>query len=179
MPISALPPAPQPTDTQAQFNTKAFNLVAALATFVTQTNAVETAVDADAATAAAAASTASNAAATALAAGTGVTGTSSTSLAIGTGSKSLTIETGRAFVAGMPVRIGQAGANANTNYMDGDITSYDAGTGALVVNVTATGGSGTFASWSVRAAPPPAQPSELPFSNTTALAQAQAIALSL
>lgn len=151
MPISALPPAPQPTDTQAQFNTKAFNLVAALSTFVTQTNAVETAVDADAATAAAAASTATSAAATAAAAGTGITGTSTTSLAIGTGSKNLTIETGRDFVAGMPVRIGQAGANANVNHMDGDVTSYDAGTGALVVNVTAIGGTGTFAGWSVRA----------------------------
>lgn len=153
MPISALPPAPQPTDTQAQFNTKAFNLVAALSTFVTQTNAVETAVDADAAAASAAANTASNAAATALAAGTGVTGTSSTSLAIGTGSKSLTIESGRAFVAGMPVRIGQAGANANTNYMDGEVISYDPSSGALVVAIADIGGDGTFASWSVRAAP--------------------------
>jgi len=51
------------------------------------------------------------------------------------------------------VRIGQAGAGANTNYMDGDVTSYDAATGALVVNATATGGSGTFNAWSVRAAP--------------------------
>jgi hypothetical protein len=151
MPITALPPAPLPTDTQAQFNTKAFNLVASLATFVTEANAVETAVDADAATASAAAATATNAAATAQAAGTGITGSSSTSLVIGTGSKSLTIETGRTFVAGIPVRIGEAGANANTNFMDGDVTSYVAGTGALVVNVTATGGSGTLSSWSVRA----------------------------
>ena len=151
MPISALPPAPQPTDTQAQFNTKAFNLVAALNTFVTEANAVETAVDADAVVASAAAATASAAATTALAAGTGITGTSTTSLTISTGSKSLTINTGRAFVAGMPVRIGQAGANANVNYMDGDVTSYDSDTGAMVVEVTEIGGTGTFATWSVRA----------------------------
>jgi hypothetical protein len=151
MPIDPLPSAPLPTDNQATFNTKAFNLVAALGTFVTQTNAVETAVDADAATASAAATTASNAAATALAAGTSITGTSTSTLTIGTGSKSLTIETGRAFVAGIPVRIGEAGVNANINFMDGDVTSYVAGTGALVVNVTDTGGSGTLSSWSVRA----------------------------
>jgi hypothetical protein len=160
MTITALPPAPSPTDTPAQFNTKAFAFVAALDDFVTETNATAVAVDANASDAAASANdaaaqraTAESAAATALAAGTSITGTSATSLTIGTGSKSLTIETGRAFVAGMPVRIGQAGAGANTNYMDGDVTSYDATTGALVVNATATGGSGTFSAWAVRAAP--------------------------
>jgi hypothetical protein len=151
MPIDPLPSAPLPTDNQATFNTKAFNLVAALGTFVTQTNAVETAVDADAATASAAATTASNAAATALAAGTSITGTSTSTLTIGTGSKSLTIETGRAFVAGMPVRVGESGVNANVNYMDGSVTSYDAGTGSLVVNITAVGGTGTISAWAVRA----------------------------
>jgi hypothetical protein len=144
MPIDPLPSAPLPTDNQATFNTKAFNLVAALNTFVTQTNAVETAVDADAATA-------SNAAAMALAAGTSITGTSTSTLTIGTGSKSLTIETGRAFVAGMPVRVGESGANANVNYMDGSVTSYNASTGALVVNVVAIGGTGTLSAWTVRA----------------------------
>jgi hypothetical protein len=48
MPIDALPPAPQPTDDTATFNAKAFALLAALPTFVTQANAVESAVDADA-----------------------------------------------------------------------------------------------------------------------------------
>lgn len=48
MPITALPPAPQPTDDTATFNAKAFALLAALATFVTEANAVESAVDADA-----------------------------------------------------------------------------------------------------------------------------------
>jgi hypothetical protein len=38
--------------------------------------------------------------------------------------------------------------------MDGNVTSYNSGTGALVVNVTGTGGSGTFTSWSVRAVSP-------------------------
>jgi hypothetical protein len=154
MPIDPLPSAPLPTDNQATFNTKAFNLVAALGTFVTQTNAVETAVDADAATASAAATTASNAAATALAAGTSITGTSTSTLTIGTGSKSLTIETGRAFVAGMLIRVGETGANANVNYMQGAVTSYNAGTGALVFNATVTGGTGTLSTWAVRAFEP-------------------------
>lgn len=51
MAITPLPPAPLPTDTQAQFNTKAFALVAALDDFVTETNATATGVDTDAATA--------------------------------------------------------------------------------------------------------------------------------
>jgi hypothetical protein len=175
MPIDPLPSAPLPTDNQATFNTKAFNLVAALGTFVTQTNAVETAVDADAATASAAATTASNAAATALAAGTSITGTSTSTLTIGTGSKSLTIETGRAFVAGMLIRVGETGANANVNYMQGAVTSYNAGTGALVFNATVTGGTGTLSTWAVRAAPEP----NTPFVNNIALAQYQAISLYL
>jgi len=51
MAITPLPPAPEPSDTQAQFDTKAFALVAALDQFVTETNATALAVDADAATA--------------------------------------------------------------------------------------------------------------------------------
>ncbi len=58
MTISALPPAPQPTDTQATFNTKAFALVAALDGFVTQANATGAAADAAAASAATQATTA-------------------------------------------------------------------------------------------------------------------------
>ena len=51
MPITALPTPPLPTDTPADFNTKAFALLRALPTFVTEANALETAVDADATTA--------------------------------------------------------------------------------------------------------------------------------
>ena len=72
---------------------------------------------------------------------------STTSLTIGTGSKSLTIETGKGYVAGQAVLI--ASTAGPTNYMAGQVTSYTSGTGALVVNVTATGGSGTFAAWTI------------------------------
>lgn len=68
MTIDALPSAPLPTDNTATFNTKAFALVAALNNFVTQANAMEAAVDADAVTSSAAATTATNASASAVAA---------------------------------------------------------------------------------------------------------------
>lgn len=71
--------------------------------------------------------------------------TSVTSLAISTGSKSLTVGTGLAYVAGQYVLI----QNTIANYMHGVITSYVSGTGALVVSVSRTLGSGTFASWTV------------------------------
>lgn len=45
MPITALPSAPLPTDTQAAFNTKAFAWVAALATWTTEANALAVTVN--------------------------------------------------------------------------------------------------------------------------------------
>lgn len=71
--------------------------------------------------------------------------TSVTSNTIGTGSKSFTVQTNLAYVPTQPVTV----ANDASNYMTGTVTSYNSGTGALVVNVTATNGSGTFASWSI------------------------------
>lgn len=68
MTITALPSAPLPTDNTATFNSKAFALVAALNTFVTQANAMEVAVDADAIAAAASAVTATNASTSSVAA---------------------------------------------------------------------------------------------------------------
>jgi len=73
--------------------------------------------------------------------------TSTTSLSIGTGSKSLTIETGKGFTIGQPVLI--ASTAAPSNYMNGQVTAYNSTTGAMTVNVTNIGGSGTIASWAV------------------------------
>lgn len=73
--------------------------------------------------------------------------TSSTSLTVGTGSKSLTIDTGKGFAVGQPVLI--ASTASPTNYMSGQVTAYNSGSGAMTVNVTAIGGSGTVASWAV------------------------------
>jgi len=46
MAITPLPPAPLPTDTPAEFNTKGFNLVAALDDFVSDANTLQTEVNA-------------------------------------------------------------------------------------------------------------------------------------
>lgn len=75
------------------------------------------------------------------------TATSVTSNTIGTGSKSFTIETAKGFVVGQFVII--ASTASPGNYLIGQVTSYNAMTGALVVDVTATGGSGTFADWTI------------------------------
>jgi hypothetical protein len=60
--MTTLPTAPLPTDDTSTFNTRAFALVASLAGFVTEANALESAVDADATSAAANASSAASSA---------------------------------------------------------------------------------------------------------------------
>jgi hypothetical protein len=80
----------------------------------------------------------------------GFLGTSTTSLLIETGAKSFTTQTAKSFLVGMFV---QAFSQADhANYMYGSVTSYNSGTGALVVEVTAVGGSGTLNDWLLLAA---------------------------
>lgn len=83
MSITPLPTAPAVTDTTSEFNTKAFNWVAALSTFTTEANAQAVAVDADATAAAASASDALAAASTALATVGAVAWVSGTTYATG------------------------------------------------------------------------------------------------
>jgi hypothetical protein len=71
--------------------------------------------------------------------------TSTTSLTIGTGSKTLTIQSGKAFLANQWLVIFET--TAPTNSMLAQVTSYT-GT-SLVANVTATGGAGTHTDWTV------------------------------
>lgn len=73
--------------------------------------------------------------------------TSTTSLTVGTGTKNLTIEAGKGFTAGQAIIVAETAAPAN--YMLGQVTSYDSGTGALVFDSTLTGGSGTASAWSI------------------------------
>lgn len=143
MPITALPTPPSRTDA-ANFNTRAESFLGALPTFVTQANALATETNGYAANAAASAATAVNA--------PGTSATSTTSLAVGTGSKSLTIQTGKALVVGQWVTITSTATPAD--WMHGQITAYTSGTGALVVNVGMTAGSGTIAAWTVGLAAP-------------------------
>lgn len=76
-----------------------------------------------------------------------LTGTSSTSVEIGTGSKSFTTQTDRQFSLGQDLKI-LSTASPN-NHMVGSVTSYNATTGVLVVEVTGTSGVGTFANWTI------------------------------
>jgi hypothetical protein len=168
MTITALPAAPNPLiDDQATYNSKALAFTQALALFGTEANALADDVDDDAVAAAASASTASGhantatvkagealasanaasaSAATALNA-PGTSATSTTSLTIGTGSKNLTIQAGKSIAVGASVII--AYTVTPTTRMSGTVMSYNEGTGALVVSVDATNGSGTQSAWTV------------------------------
>lgn len=75
----------------------------------------------------------------------GTNATSTTSLAIGTGSKAFTIQTGKAFSVGQTLVA--ASASGPSNFMIGQVTAHNSGTGALTLNVTQTGGSGTKTDW--------------------------------
>lgn len=196
MTIQQLPAAPQPTDSQSSFNTKAFALVAGLNTFVNEVNATATTVGADAATAADKANTtivkaaetlasaaaallsANNAHASEVAAATSAgsahtsevaaaasaasaaaiagsfAGTSATSLTVGTGNKTFETQSGEQYSKG--IWITAVSAADGSNFMFGQVVSYT-GT-SLVLNVQATGGSGTFADWNLSLAGPRGAP---------------------
>lgn len=96
--------------------------------------------DASAIAAAASATSAANYAAA-------LKGTSATSLSITVSSKSLTTQTGKQFVAGQYVLLVDHVTPAQ--WMLGSVTSYNAGTGALVVNVEDAAGTGTIALWDI------------------------------
>ena len=117
-------PTPPSRATPSDFSTKADAFIAALPVFVTEANAQAAALELNS-----------------------TTSTSVTSLAIGAGSKSLTVDTGKSYQPGMSVKI--AYTTDPTNWMHGDVISYNTGTGALVVNVTTISGSGTQAEWTI------------------------------
>ena len=138
MPITALPAPPTRSDA-TNFNARADAFLSALPTFATEANSLASELNGYASNAAASAATATNA--------PGTSATSTTSLAIGTGTKALTVQTGKAFVVGQWVTVTSTATPAN--WMPGQITAYTSGTGALTVNVTAVGGSGTYAAWTI------------------------------
>lgn len=77
--------------------------------------------------------------------GPGYLATSTTSLLIAVASKTFTTQAGLAYAAGT---VAQATSAANSaNYMFGTVTSYSGTT--LVLNVSAIGGSGTYADWNI------------------------------
>lgn len=147
--IPTLPPAPSRNDAPDTFVAKADAHVAALAAWTTAANSLGTwtndttaPIAGQAATAAAAANTATSAAISAVnAPGTNATSTSSVSISIA--SKSFTIQTGKSYVPGMFM----IAYNSASNWMFGQVTAYNSGTGALTLNVTKISGSGTYTSW--------------------------------
>ncbi len=73
---------------------------------------------------------------------------STTSLLISVASKSLTVETGKSFRPSQGVVIGYT--TDPTQWMRGEVVSYDSGTGALVVNVRYISHTvGTYAVWTI------------------------------
>ena len=170
--ITALPTPPARTQAPATFSANADAFLAALPTFATQTNAVAGEINANTTTASTAATTAttqagiattqatnagnsaSSATASALTAvnAPGTAGTATDSLTIATGNQSLTIQTGKSLVIGMSMVV--ASTASPTNWMIGTVTSYNSSTGALVISVTGTSGSGTFSAWTVSLSAP-------------------------
>lgn len=75
----------------------------------------------------------------------GLTATSTSSVTIATGAQTFTIQSGKFFFAGQYLIIANSANSAQ--FMHGSVTSYSGTT--LVMNITDTGGSGTFASWNI------------------------------
>jgi microcystin-dependent protein len=166
--IQAMPPAPQPTDPEAVFDSKGFATVAAWPAFIDEANALAVATRTNAvaaqerAVSSAASSTSAASSATAAAAARdlaqafaqsainapGSSGTSPSSIGIGSGNKVLTTQTGKAFVVGQTVTVAAAAA-PTAQRMVGVITGYDSGTGVMNFFVPdgAFLGSGAPSSW--------------------------------
>lgn len=162
-PIDALPTPPSTSD-PANFDSRADAFLGALPDLVTQTNALGDNVydnATDAATSATTATTKANEAAASAASALnapGTSATSTTSLTVGSGSKSLTLaQTGKDFALGQPVRIADNAA-PSTNWMQGVITAFTPGSGAMTVDVGTFEGSGTISDWTISLTGPDALP---------------------
>ena len=94
-----------------------------------------------------AATSATAAAASAAQAAGQLIGTSTTSNTIGTGSLTFTTQTGLAIAVGSFIVI--ANTPTPANYIHGQVTAYNSGTGSLTVNSLDSGGSGTFTAWTI------------------------------
>lgn len=180
--VPTLPTAPSRNNSPELFVSQADAHVAALTPWTTAVNSLGTwvndtaaAVDSDATAASSAAGTASSAAASATASAAsavnapGTNATSTTSVSISIASKTFTIQTGKAYVPGMFM----VAYNSTSNWMFGQVTSYNSGTGELILDVTKISGSGSYSSWQLSlSSPNQTQGSSLCLrvnSNTTAL----------
>lgn len=120
--ISSFPtPTPSRTQSQDVFDAAVEAFLTHLPTFVTEANAVATAMNLNS-----------------------TTDTSTSSVAIGTGAKTFTVSSGKSFQPGMWLVIADAAA-PTTNAMFAQVSSYSGTT--LVVNSYAVIGSGTKTAW--------------------------------
>lgn len=113
---------------------------------------------ADAASGFATAAASSATAAANAAAGAAFTATSTTSNSIGGGSKTWAVGTGRSYQAGLFVVVSDAADTSN--YCHGQVTGYSGGN--LTVDVTSSGGSGTYTSWNIGLSGPEGPAASLP-----------------
>jgi hypothetical protein len=118
-------PTPPSTANPASFSARADAFMAALPQFVTEANALAVAMNLNS-----------------------TTDTSTTSDTIAVGATSLTVSAGKSFQPGMYLVIADTAA-PSTNSMYGQITSYNSGTGALVMNILSVLGSGTKTAWTI------------------------------
>jgi hypothetical protein len=126
--VTTILPTPPSTSDPANFDARADAFLGALQPFSVDMNALATNLG-----------------------GAQFIGSSSSSVAVGTGSKSFAATTGLSWAIGQPLMI--ASAADPSNYMTGQVTAYNSGTGALTVNVASDGGSGTHADWVISPVP--------------------------
>jgi hypothetical protein len=124
--LDALPEPPSRSDDQTTFVTKADAFVGSLVQFVQQLNMFISVLPD-------------------VLAVVNYNSVSDDSLTIGTGAVALTIEPGKLFQIGQFVIL--ANPDAPTNYMAGQVTSYNSATGAMTLDISSTGGTGTFDNW--------------------------------
>lgn len=78
--------------------------------------------------------------------------TSTTSMLIAIATKTFTVEVAKSYVAGQTLKV--AYTTDPTQWMLGDVISYNVSTGVLVMSITVKQGSGTYAAWTISLSAP-------------------------
>jgi len=150
--VDALPEPPNPAD-RPTFNSKAYPWSLALGDMTTEMNSVASWTYSAATQTETNAHLAQSSAAAAALQAPGTIATSTETITFGTGSKTFQVPTGKSYVAGQYVLVAQT--SAPSNYMIGQVTSYDSLTGVLILNVVTNTGSGSASAWTFSLTSPP------------------------
>lgn len=129
MTITALPTPPSRLD-PVNFSERADAFLGALPQFVNEANSLEALTQYNA-----------------------LVGSCTNTLSIATGTKTISTQTNKAWVAGMYVYL--IYLSDKTQTMTGTVSSYNASSGALIVNVTQVTGSGSYSNWNILTVNPP------------------------